>query len=66
MGTLEVPIRSDLYFCSDTNLDYICGTVVQKDDSWLMSDVAAGPTSLTQCGFVLCSGLSRLFVFIGI
>jgi len=42
------------------------GTVVQKDDSWLMSDLAARPTSLTQRSFVLSSGLRRLFVFLGV
>lgn len=59
-------IHSDWYFCSSTNLNDACETVVQKDDSWLMSDLAARPTSLTQCSFVLYSGLRRLFIFIGI
>ena len=59
-------ICSDWYFCSGTNLNYAWGTVVQKDGSWLMSDLATHPASLLQCSFVFYSGLSRPFVFIGV
>lgn len=62
------PLRSYVYFCSGSDLNCACGTVVQKDASWLMSEwvscLSGIPRTARLCSLVRLG--EAFFVSIGI